>query len=348
MSSVEAKATTEDNPSFLVSIEKSTLRCLHYLLLNHLDPARTKSIVTSLLRMYQSICAHCPKGIALRMEIIVNTLAQHADKDFHDFWNHQLTCYTTGTTIASPRLSISPTLDPSPNDQYPQYRRDHPLASYSSRNCLDRLPSAEIHMLHLDNIAEATNNHDHDDVLDEDSLVTKMIKRVFGLTHYLSLDELCSKCILTTHVQTPLTSPDHGIMDRMVYSSSVPSKKCCSRGSGHCADSEHPSSKQDLVPGWAVSYMERESNLPKLVMQQMMHSAVPLNLFYAIVEYPDPENHESDEDLCCSEDVSGFMTPESFPPTPIARQYQTTRIENYTTAILDRASQQLQQMEDRK
>ncbi len=92
--------------------------------------------------------------------------------------------------------------------------------------------------------------------------------------------------------------------------------------------------------GWAVRYMQREAKLPQEVhrrMQFMMHTQVPLNLFRVEVKYT-----EKDMDS-----VVGNVSPESFPPTPIGREYHTQCAMHYTVAVLDRANQALMHLNSR-
>ncbi|KAF0698863.1 Aste57867_10540 [Aphanomyces stellatus] len=99
---------------------------------------------------------------------------------------------------------------------------------------------------------------------------------------------------------------------------------------GHVDEADAESSEI----GWAVRYMQREAKLPQEVhrrMQYMMHTQVPLNLFRVEVEYA-----YKDMDT-----VVGNVSPESFPPTPIAREFHTQRATYYTVAVLDRANQAL-------
>ncbi|KAF0741641.1 hypothetical protein Ae201684P_017510 [Aphanomyces euteiches] len=91
--------------------------------------------------------------------------------------------------------------------------------------------------------------------------------------------------------------------------------------------------------GWAVRYMQREAKLPQEVhrrMQYMMHTQVPLNLFRVEVEF-------ASKDM---DTMIGNVSPESFPPTPIGREFHTQRVTWYTVAVLDRANQALLHLHD--
>ncbi|ETW03662.1 hypothetical protein H310_05056 [Aphanomyces invadans] len=94
--------------------------------------------------------------------------------------------------------------------------------------------------------------------------------------------------------------------------------------------------------GWAVRYMQREAKLPQEVhrrMQFMMHTQVPLNLFRVQVKYAEKEDMD--------DALIGKVSPESFPPTPIGREFHTQRVTHYTVAVLDRANQALQHLNAR-
>ncbi|OQR91083.1 hypothetical protein ACHHYP_04998 [Achlya hypogyna] len=109
------------------------------------------------------------------------------------------------------------------------------------------------------------------------------------------------------------------------------------RGQGPRDDMLLAQDGENLEVGWAVRYMQREAKLPKEVscrMKRMMHTEVPLNLFRAEVEY-------MKKDI----DVIGFVTPDSFPPTPMGRQHQTQRTTFYTVAVLDLATKALQDLQ---
>ncbi|KDO34535.1 hypothetical protein SPRG_00598 [Saprolegnia parasitica CBS 223.65] len=109
------------------------------------------------------------------------------------------------------------------------------------------------------------------------------------------------------------------------------------RGQGPRDDMLLAQDDENLEVGWAVRYMQREAKLPKEVscrMKRMMHTEVPLNLFRAEVEYVKKDA-----------DVIGFVTPDSFPPTPMGRQNQTQRTTFYTVAVLDLATKALQDLQ---
>lgn len=99
-------------------------------------------------------------------------------------------------------------------------------------------------------------------------------------------------------------------------------------------------------PGWAVKYMEQDTVVPSHLsqrMRRMMHTAVPLNLFRAEVEYPS----ESDGDELAADSTARFLgvvTPDSFPPTPITRDLQTCRIRHYTATVLDHTTLALRRL----
>ncbi|KAI9986705.1 hypothetical protein PInf_025660 [Phytophthora infestans] len=92
----------------------------------------------------------------------------------------------------------------------------------------------------------------------------------------------------------------------------------------------------DFEPGWAVEYMEQDSNIPSEMfrrMTEMMHSNVPANLFRATVTLSGCDDDDRDMN-----DFMGAVTPGSFPPTPITRDLQTRRMNHYTITVLDHAT----------
>lgn len=94
--------------------------------------------------------------------------------------------------------------------------------------------------------------------------------------------------------------------------------------------------EDDFEPGWAVEYMEQDSNIPSEMfrrMTEMMHSNVPANLFRATVTLSGCDDDDRDMN-----DYMGAVTPGSFPPTPITRDLQTRRMNHYTITVLDHAT----------
>ncbi|ETV72336.1 hypothetical protein H257_12495 [Aphanomyces astaci] len=125
--------------------------------------------------------------------------------------------------------------------------------------------------------------------------------------------------------RTPVGSPRGGAMHHM-------SAFDCDQSGDADTDDEDDTSNI----AWAVRYMQREAKLPQEVhrrMQFMMHTQVPLNLFRVEVKYAENEDLDGA--------VVGNVSPESFPPTPIGREYHTQRATHYTVAVLDRANQAL-------
>ncbi|OWZ20340.1 hypothetical protein PHMEG_0005252 [Phytophthora megakarya] len=103
-----------------------------------------------------------------------------------------------------------------------------------------------------------------------------------------------------------------------------------------CSMSDVDKSDDEFEPGWAVEYMEQDSNIPSEMsrrMAQMMHSNVAANLFRATVTLSGCDDNDLGMDY-----YMGAVTPGSFPPTPITRDLQTRRMNHYTVTVLDHAT----------
>ncbi|ETL81381.1 hypothetical protein F442_18892 [Phytophthora nicotianae P10297] len=136
--------------------------------------------------------------------------------------------------------------------------------------------------------------------------------------------------------QTPCTSP----VDLMDASHRQPhSTRHQYHDTNHesdCSMSDVARIEDEFEPGWAVEYMEQDSNIPSEMfrrMTEMMHSNVPANLFRATVTLSGCDDDDRDMN-----DYMGAVTPGSFPPTPITRDLQTRRMNHYTITVLDHAT----------
>ncbi|TDH68949.1 hypothetical protein CCR75_000963 [Bremia lactucae] len=130
--------------------------------------------------------------------------------------------------------------------------------------------------------------------------------------------------------QTPCTSP----VDILDASCRQPQYSSWYQLEKSGCKSNHADKTDEIEPGWAVEYMEQDTNISSEMcrrMAEMMHSTVPSNLFRATVTV----NGCDDGNLDLNVDA---VTPGSFPPTPITRDLQTRRINHYTMTVLDHAT----------
>uniref|UniRef100_M4BMF5 Uncharacterized protein n=1 Tax=Hyaloperonospora arabidopsidis (strain Emoy2) TaxID=559515 RepID=M4BMF5_HYAAE len=176
---------------------------------------------------------------------------------------------------------------------------------------------------------DSDDHHHHRD--HEQHILKRVYQRLFvGIQHFFATDTADKG-----QTQTPCTSPVD-LLDSSHRHVRRLHRDAVYEADSRNGDVDRRKADEMLEPGWAVEYMEQDSNMPSEMsrrMAKMMHSTVAANLFRATVTFGGCEDEGQG-----MEDYMGAVTPGSFPPTPITRDLQTRRMNRYTVTVLDHAT----------
>ncbi|KAG3114767.1 hypothetical protein PI124_g6641 [Phytophthora idaei] len=283
--------------SVVVAVEKSLLRTLAFVLYQ-LDRNCAKYCASSILQCYMQLQTQLPIAAVNSLDRVADSVISLSDAQFTEFWR---------SLVAKELDEVS-----CRRQQILRHRHRHH---------------------HTEHDISSTSDVDDNDVHEQEQHVVKRFYQQLyvGIQRFF-VAEPSDK----GRTQTPCTSP----VDLMDPSHRQPHS---ARHHYHdtdykseCTMSDVENTEDGFEPGWAVEYMEQDSNIPSEMfrrMAEMMHSNVPANLFRATVTLSGCDDDDRD--------MNGYMgavTPGSFPPTPITRDLQTRRMNRYTITVLDHAT----------